>query len=263
MLTPLTVNAKIFPPDNHHREAARIVGNLKGNAALLAAFSFSALTRDELPGTNVDPLLQDAYTLLACLTLALELVAVCVGQQLLYRMAVGKFGERLADGSNDPNRTILSILLTNHKSQFETVRISFVAGICTMILAIAVRGWACYDAPLASAVAAIFVAAGAVIALSDRDTEFEFERVRLLNQTPLSLRESFAEADANGDELLDAEEITQALGRCGFNRAKVDVEALMSRCSSREDGLLDFDGFTKLVGLLQSEGALDECEIRA
>ena len=41
----LSARALVFPPDNHHREAARIVGNLKSNAALLAAFSFRCETR--------------------------------------------------------------------------------------------------------------------------------------------------------------------------------------------------------------------------
>ena len=186
--------ANVFPPDNHHREACRIIGNLKGNAALLAAFSFSALTAKELPGgSGADPMLQQAYVVLACLTLAFELVAVFVGQQLLYRMADGSFGVVASDGKLDPERTILGILLSNYRDDFSTVRFTFLAGIGTMMGTIAIRAWATYEAPLAAAVTLIFVGAAGVMASSNRGTLFEFERVRLLDGRAASVRESFDE----------------------------------------------------------------------
>ena len=93
-----------------------MIGNLKGNAALLAAFSFNALTNGkpilDSTGAPADPNLQNAFVLLTCTTLALELVAVYVGQQLLYRMGDGNFAQVRDDGTNDPDRTILSILLS-------------------------------------------------------------------------------------------------------------------------------------------------------
>lgn len=72
------VRSATFPPDNFHREGARIIGSLKANAALLSAFSFAALTKADLPDA-ANPRLSDAYVILVCLTLALELVAVFVG----------------------------------------------------------------------------------------------------------------------------------------------------------------------------------------
>ena len=79
-----------YTPDNYLREAGRLLSNLNGNAALLAAFSFNALTNSgaRLPPIEGAESLRSAYYLLACTTLALELVAVFVGQQLMYRMCV-------------------------------------------------------------------------------------------------------------------------------------------------------------------------------
>jgi len=244
------VFAQIYPPDNHHREACRIIGNIKGNAALLAAFSFSALTAKELPGGGAtDPMLQQAYVIFACLTLAFELVAVFVGQQLLYRMADGSFGVSI-DGKPDPERTILGIMLSNYKDDFSTVRFAFLAGIGTMMCTIAVRAWATYEPPLATAVTCIFVVASGVMASSNRGTLFEFERVRLLDSQ--TVKESFNEADLNADGRLCAGEIRSALSRCGL--AVGDVEELMTRCDACEETMtLDLEGFQKLVALLRDE----------
>lgn len=63
-----------------------------------------------------------------------------------------------------------------------------------MLSAIAVRAWACYDPPIATFVTAIFLIAAVLIGASNRETAQSFERVRLLDTAPLSLRESFEEA---------------------------------------------------------------------
>ena len=102
-----------------------MIGNLKGNAALLAAFSFNAHNGKPIldsTGAAADPNLQNAFVLLTCTTLALELVAVYVGRQLLYRMGDGNFAQVRDDDTNDPDRTILSILLSaKYKDQFYLV----------------------------------------------------------------------------------------------------------------------------------------------
>ena len=50
-----------------------------------------------------------------------------------------------------------SILLSNYRDDFETVRFVSLAGIATMMGTIAIRSWATYEAPLAAAVTCIFV----------------------------------------------------------------------------------------------------------
>ena len=254
----LSTPVAVYPPDNYHREAGRVIGNLKGNAALLAAFSFSALTAKELPG-NADSGLQEAYVILACLTLAFELVAVFVGQQLLYRISDGTFGVSLEDGAADPERTILGILLAKYRDEFQTVRFSFLAGIGTMMATISVRAWATYEPPLAAAVTCIFLAASAVMASFNRGTLFEFERIRLLDERPESVRASFEEADVNADGRLCAGEVQRALSRCGLSVQ--DVDAMMASCDAcPETNTIDLEGFTKLVRQLRN-GDSDECAV--
>ena len=249
-----------FAPDNYHREAARIVTSLKSNAALLAAFAFSAFTRPELP-ENVDESLQAAYILLCATTFALELVAVYAGQQLMYAMADGTFGAPREDGSNDPERTILGVLLANHKTQFYIVRTAFLGGIASMMAAIGVRAWASYDPPLAIAVTLVFCGAILAIVASNRDTTRVFERVRLLDERVVSVRESFEEADENGDGLLSVGELQRALGRCGADVSAEEVEALLRRCElARGDApTIDLDGFMQVVRLLRERGLEDGC----
>jgi hypothetical protein len=185
----------VYPPDNHHREACRLVGNLKGNAALLAAFSFAAATRSDLPEATA-PALQDAYVIATTATLALNLVAVFVGQQLLYRMGDGSFGTQLENGSIDPDRTVLGIMLANYREDFITVRFCFLTGVCTMMIAIGLRAWIVYEPFLASVVTLIFASAGGVMAYNARRTEEKFERVRFFDAA--TQRETFGEVDENG-----------------------------------------------------------------
>ena len=137
------------PPDNYLREASRLVGNLNANAALLAAFSFNALTNSgaRLPPVEGAESLRSVYYLLACATLALELVSVFVGQQLMFQMYDGSFGTRTDDGSPDPERTVLGVLLSNYRADFVTVRRCFLAGVVTMMGAIGVRAWAEFEPP--------------------------------------------------------------------------------------------------------------------
>lgn len=247
------VRSATFPPDNFHREGARIIGSLKANAALLSAFSFAALTKADLPDA-ANPRLSDAYVILVCLTLALELVAVFVGQEMLYAMADGSFGATREDGTEDPERTILSIMLLNYRQKFYTVRVSFLAGGATMLSAIAVRAWACYDPPIATFVTAIFLIAAVLIGASNRETAQSFERVRLLDTAPLSLRESFEEADADGNGRLDSREVANALRRCNVALSADSLAALVARCSPSEGMTLDFAGFVRLVALVKQEG---------
>ena len=252
---PPALAKQSFAPDNYHREAARIVTSLKSNAALLAAFAFSAFTRPELP-ENVDESLQAAYILLCATTFALELVAVYAGQQLMYAMADGTFGAPREDGSNDPERTILGVLLANHKTQFYIVRTAFLGGIASMMGAIGVRAWASYDPPLAIAVTLVFCGAILAIVASNRDTTRVFERVRLLDERVVSVRESFEEADENGDGLLSVGELQRALARCGADVSAEEVEALLRRCelASGEAPTIDLEGFTQVVRLLRERG---------
>ena len=258
---PAVLVKQSFAPDNYHREAARIVTSLKSNAALLAAFAFSAFTRPELP-ENVDESLQAAYILLCATTFALELVAVYAGQQLMYAMADGTFGAPREDGSNDPERTILGVLLANHKTQFYIVRTAFLGGIASMMAAIGVRAWASYDPPLAIAVMLVFCGAILAIVASNRDTTRVFERVRLLDEQVVSVRESFEEADENGDGLLSVGELQRALARCGADVSAEEVEALLRRCdfvSRGEAPTIDLEGFTQVVRLLREGGLEDGC----
>ena len=257
---PAVLVKQSFAPDNYHREAARIVTSLKSNAALLAAFAFSAFTRPELP-ENVDESLQAAYILLCATTFALELVAVYAGQQLMYAMADGTFGAPREDGSNDPERTILGVLLANHKTQFYIVRTAFLGGIASMMGAIGVRAWASYDPPLAIAVTLVFCGAILAIVASNRDTTRVFERVRLLDERVVSVRESFMEADENGDGLLSVGELQRALARCGADVSAEEVEALLRRCdlARGEAPTIDLEGFTQVVRLLREGGLEDGC----
>ena len=149
------------------------------------------------------------------------------GQQLMYAMADGTFGAPREDGSNDPERTILGVLLANHKTQFYIVRTAFLGGIASMMGAIGVRAWASYDPPLAIAVTLVFCGAILAIVASNRDTTRVFERVRLLDERVVSVRESFEEADENGDGLLSVGELQRALARCGADVSAEEVEALL------------------------------------
>ena len=124
----------------------------------------------------------------------------------MYAMADGTFGAPREDGSNDPERTILGVLLANHKTQFYIVRTAFLGGIASMMGAIGVRAWASYDPPLAIAVTLVFCGAILAIVASNRDTTRVFERVRLWTSGS-SVRESFEEADRNGDGLLSVGEL--------------------------------------------------------
>ena len=143
------------------------------------------------------------------------------------------------------------------------------AGIVTMLLAIDVRAWACYEPLLAGAVTLIFAASGAVITFSNRETALSFERIRLLDAQPKSLRASFAEADANGDGRLSAGEIALALKRCGVPMGQQAVSELMSQCcepgyDADETVSLGYDGFARLVALLKEKGMTtqrDDCEL--
>jgi len=169
------------------------------------------------------------------------------------------------DGSADPDRTILSILLTNHRAEFYTVRTSFLLGILTMMCAIAVRAWAQYEPPLAAAVTLVFFGAGGVMAFFSRSTSFLFERVRLLDAAPSSVRESFVEADRDGDSRLSAEEVARALRRCGADVGPEELRNVMARCGADGEGAtLDYAGFSELIRLLRTEGidrGLGECNV--
>ena len=74
---------KLFLPstdDNRLREAARLVGQIKATAALLAGFAYSQLRP---PPSPADEQLATLYMALDAATVACELVAVFVAQQLL------------------------------------------------------------------------------------------------------------------------------------------------------------------------------------
>jgi hypothetical protein len=261
----------IYPPDNHHREACRLVGSLKGNAALIAAFSFAAATRSDLP-PDANAILAHTYVLSTTLTLALNLVAVFVGQQLLYRMADGTFGSRLDDGTLDPERTILGIILSNYAQEFNIVRVCFLSGVATMLVAIGSRAWIVYEPVLAGGVTAIFAAAGGAMAYSAVGTAYELERVRLFEAA--SSREVFVEIDVNGDGRLSSSEITTAMRRCGYDVSKPEVDALVRRTlAGSESGAdesesmlngeddeptLDQAGFTKLLREYEEAWGADE-----
>ena len=85
--------------------------------------------------------------------------------------------------------------------------------------------------------------------------------VRLLDERVVSVRESFMEADENGDGLLSVGELQRALARCGANVSAEEVEALVRRCDfvSGEAPTIDLDGFTQVVRLLREGGLEDGC----
>ena len=147
------------------------------------------------------------------------------------------------------------MLLSNYRAEFTTVRLCFLAGVVTMMGAIGVRAWAEFEPPLAAAATLLFAAAGAAMASSNRETVFEFERVKLLGTERASLRESFADADTNSDGLLSVPELARAMQRGGIAVSEAQARRLVARCAedagvegcdARTESL-DLEGFTRLV----------------
>eukprot|EP00326_Haptolina_ericina_P038943 CAMPEP_0181235520 /NCGR_PEP_ID=MMETSP1096-20121128/37622_1 /TAXON_ID=156174 ORGANISM="Chrysochromulina ericina, Strain CCMP281" /NCGR_SAMPLE_ID=MMETSP1096 /ASSEMBLY_ACC=CAM_ASM_000453 /LENGTH=128 /DNA_ID=CAMNT_0023330511 /DNA_START=44 /DNA_END=430 /DNA_ORIENTATION=+ len=127
-----------------------------------------------------------------------------------------------------------------------------------MMSAIGVRAWITYEPAFAGLVTLIFACAGGVMAQSNARSISTFERVRLLDAMPSSLRESFDEADLNGDGILCASELVAALRRTGIRKSDMEVEDLILRCRIDADCALDnreidYPGFVELVRLLRIE----------
>lgn len=183
-------------------KATALVGQIKSNAALFAAFAYGGLA---LPGTltvsessvtsigtsisRSRPIESDmvkAFIVLDASTLALMLVSLSVAQLLLYRINDGTFGSGvtfsgrpgMADGdeseTTEPERalrrtrsdSVLGVLTTQYGLEFFVARWSFVCGVTTLLAGVTCRLMAVYADPepgVAQMITAIFGAAAVVI----------------------------------------------------------------------------------------------------
>ena len=176
--------AKILPesaPDGPG-QAIGIVAELKGNAALIAAFSFGALS---LPGTLTvseskatglgtaistsrplpDSDLLATFVLLDACTLCLMITCVATSQLLIYRLADGSYGTKKysRDGKIDRRDTPLGRLVTQYGYEFRVARTSFAIGLTSLLAAVAVKTNTVFDSSVALPVTTLIGAASATI----------------------------------------------------------------------------------------------------
>ena len=163
-------------------QAIGIVAELKGNAALFAAFSFGALS---LPGTLTvseskatglgtaistsrplpDSDLLTTFVLLDACTLCLMITCVATSQLLIYRLADGSYGTKKfsRDGHIDRRDTALGRLVTQYGSYFRVARASFALGLGSLLAAVAVKTNTVFDSSVALPVTTLIGAASATI----------------------------------------------------------------------------------------------------
>lgn len=167
-------------------QAISIMSELKANAALFSAFSFGSLN---LPGTLTvseskadvlrgistttskplpDSELLNAFVLLDVCTLCLMITCVAVSQLLIYRLVDGSYGTvRYSDGDAiDQRDTALGRLVTQYGSEFKVARASFVLGLGTLLLSVAVKCVAVFDASIAMPVVSAIGVAALTISVS-------------------------------------------------------------------------------------------------
>ena len=145
--------------DDRLREATQLVGQIRSTAALFAGFAFTQL---QPPSSGGGELLGTLYSALDSATLACELVAVFVAQQLLYRLLDGTFGVP-PKGADDQSASVLGLLVSQHRLEFRTVRLSFISGIVCLLASTTVRAGCTYPEQ-AWPVTVTMLAAGATMA---------------------------------------------------------------------------------------------------
>ena len=144
--------------DNRLREASRLVGLIRATSALFAGFAYSQLS----PLTTGSPFTGTLYLTLDAAAVGCELVAVFVAQQLLYRLYDGTFGA--PKGEEGQAASVLGLLVSMHRLEFRTVRLSFISGIVCLLACTIIRAWASFGAERALPVTVMMMTAGATMA---------------------------------------------------------------------------------------------------
>lgn len=165
--------------DDRLREATQLVGQIRTTAALFAGFAYTQL---EPPLSSEGELLGTLYSTLDSATLGFELVAVFVAQQLLYRLLDGTFGVPTRSGPNkgvdEKGASVLGLLVSQHRLEFRTVRLSFISGIVCLLASTIVRAWCTVDPGQALPVTVTMLAAGSTIAyFAQRSQEQVFKNL--------------------------------------------------------------------------------------
>lgn len=159
--------------DDRLREATQLVGQIRSTAALFAGFAFTQL---HPPSSGEDELLGTLYSALDSATLGCELVAVFVAQQLLYRLLGGTFGA--PKGTDDQSASVLGLLVSQHRLEFRTVRLSFISGIVCLLASTTVRAWCTGEPGQAWPVTVTMLATGATMAyFAQRSQEQVFKNL--------------------------------------------------------------------------------------
>ena len=161
-------------------QAIGIVAELKGNAALFAAFAFGSLNLpspliiSESKATSLgggvttsrpipDSDLLQAFVTLDALTLCLMITCVAASQLLIYRLADGSYGtiKYSTEDYIDPRDTPTGRLTTQYRAEFRIARAAFALGLGSLLIAVAIRSLAVFDEGIALPVVAL-VGASAV-----------------------------------------------------------------------------------------------------
>ncbi len=166
--------------DDRLREATQLVGQIRTTAALFAGFAYTQL---QPPSSSEGELLGTLYSTLDSASLAFELVAVFVAQQLLYRLLDGTFGVPTRSGPNkggtdEKGASVLGLLVSQHRLEFRTVRLSFISGIVCLLASTIVRAWCTADPGQALPVTVTMLAAGGTMAyFAQRSQEQVFKNL--------------------------------------------------------------------------------------
>ena len=163
-------------------QAIGIVAELKGNAALFAAFAFGSLNLpspliiSESKATSLgggvttsrplpDSDLLQAFVTLDALTLCLMITCVAASQLLIYRLADGSYGtiKYSTEDYIDPRDTPTGRLTTQYRAEFRIARVAFALGLGSLLIAVAIRSLAVFDEGIALPVVAIIGASAVSI----------------------------------------------------------------------------------------------------
>lgn len=163
-------------------QAIGIVSELKGNAALFAAFAFgslnlpSTLTISESKATalgvgvttarpNPDALLLQPFVVLDIATLCFMITCVATSQLLIYRLADGSYGtvKYSTEASFDPRDTPTGRLSTQYRSEFWIARSTFALGLGCLLVDVGVKTVATFPESIALPGVAVIGAATTTI----------------------------------------------------------------------------------------------------
>jgi hypothetical protein len=163
--------------DDRLREATQLVGQIRTTAALFAGFAYTQL---EPPSSSEGELLGTVYSTLDSATLGFELVAVFVAQQLLYRLLDGTFGVPTRSGPNkgvdEKGASVLGLLVSQHRLEFRTVRLSFISGIVCLLASTTVRAW-CTPGQALPVTVTMLAAGGTIAYFAQRSQEQVFKNL--------------------------------------------------------------------------------------